>query len=220
MVRKVEAFSTIGILSDPIMSYMKRSSEYRIAEVIIHEQVHATVFMTDYPDASENLATFIGSEGALGFMKSRYGESSDEYKLCLAIDADSETYNRLLRDLYSTLDGIYKSEKTRNEKLKEKALEIAKWKAGIESDYRKLFKTNAYSSVKDIRIDNAYIATYLNYTRNLDLYKKLFEKTGSIRGMIGVMKNITKDKSRNPETVLLEYLDGKTGDIVSGNEPD
>ncbi len=206
LVRKVEAFSTIGILEDPIMSFMKTSSQFRVAEVIVHEQLHATVFMTDYPQASENFATFVGEEGALEFLKRKYGESSDELAKYAALESDSNTFNRLLRELYETLTLVYKGDGSRSEKLELKAKAIERWKADISTNYARLFKTTGYGFISDAKIDNAYITTNLNYTRNLELYERLFRKVGSIREMVAFVKRIVEDRSVNPESAISDYL--------------
>jgi predicted aminopeptidase len=207
MVRKVEAFSTLGVLTDPIMEYMKSESKGRVAEVIIHEQVHATVFTTEYPDTSENLATFIGEQGSLQFMQATFGESSVEYAKLIALRKDSKTYAGLVRELYEGLDPIYKSGLDLESKLERKAETILEWKKRIASGYGGLFLTDAYSSIGSAAINNAYIATFRNYTSDFDLYERLYRKTGkSIRDMVSIMKEIIESRAGNPESLLRDYL--------------
>ncbi len=76
-VRTVSGWSTLGILNDPILSNMLERSEGALAEVIIHELTHATVFVKNEIDFNENLASFIGERGAEFFLKRKYGSDSN-----------------------------------------------------------------------------------------------------------------------------------------------
>jgi predicted aminopeptidase len=42
-IRGVDAFSTLGWFSDPLYSYMRNYSVYRLADLIIHESLHTTM---------------------------------------------------------------------------------------------------------------------------------------------------------------------------------
>ncbi|MEL6537153.1 MAG: aminopeptidase [Bacteroidota bacterium] len=77
-VRIAGGWSTLGYLKDPILSKMLDRSEGALAEVIIHELTHATIFVRDSVEFNENLATFIGERGAEKFLAKRYGEESPQ----------------------------------------------------------------------------------------------------------------------------------------------
>ncbi|MDR1100277.1 MAG: aminopeptidase, partial [Treponema sp.] len=70
-VRGVDAFSTLGWFQDPLYSYMRSYPPDRLADLLIHESVHATVFLKGHVQFNEELAEFIGSEGARLYMESR-----------------------------------------------------------------------------------------------------------------------------------------------------
>jgi predicted aminopeptidase len=70
----VLAYSTLGWIADPLTAPLARSP--RLAETLIHELVHATVFAASQPDFNEGLATFIGQEGAVRFAAEREGEAA------------------------------------------------------------------------------------------------------------------------------------------------
>ena len=68
------AYSTLGWMADPLTAPLARSP--RLAETLIHELVHATVFVASQPDFNEGLATFVGQEGAVRFAAERGGEAA------------------------------------------------------------------------------------------------------------------------------------------------
>ncbi len=70
----VSAWSTLGWFRDPILSGMLRRSEGQLAELIIHEMTHATLYIASNVDFNENLASIIGEEGAILFLQHKYGK--------------------------------------------------------------------------------------------------------------------------------------------------
>ena len=67
-IRNPGGWSTLGWFTDPILSGMLDRSDGDLANLIIHEMSHATIFVKDSIDFNENLATFIGDRGAEQFL--------------------------------------------------------------------------------------------------------------------------------------------------------
>jgi predicted aminopeptidase len=110
IVRNPGGWSTLGWFTDPILSKMLNRSEGDLANLIIHEMSHSTIFVKDSVDFNENLATFIGDRGAEQFLIFKYGRESKEYKTYIDEDADYLKYvDHMLRagikldSLYSTM---------------------------------------------------------------------------------------------------------------------
>ena len=117
IVRPVDAFSTLGFTKDPVYSFMRKYSPFQIASLIIHEQTHATLFVKDQPDFNEELANFVGDEGAFEWLRTKYGEDSPFYHDALDEYADSQTFVGLLQGLSTELKGLYGEDISREEKL-------------------------------------------------------------------------------------------------------
>jgi predicted aminopeptidase len=106
-IRNPGGWSTLGWFTDPILSNMLERSEGDLANLIIHEMVHATIFVKDSIDFNENLATFIGDRGAEQFLISRYGAQSKAYTDYVNLDIDFTRYsNHMLRGT-EFLDSLY-----------------------------------------------------------------------------------------------------------------
>ncbi len=69
----VPAYSTLGWLGDPLTGPLLRAPRTDLVATVIHELVHATVYVRDQPDFNEGLASFVGEEGALAFFAARDG---------------------------------------------------------------------------------------------------------------------------------------------------
>lgn len=108
-IRNPGGWSTLGWFTDPILSGMLERSEGDLANLIIHEMVHSTIFVKDSVDFNENLATFIGDRGTEKFLLTTYGAQSKEYTDYLQLDVDFTRYsNHMLRGT-EMLDSLYKT---------------------------------------------------------------------------------------------------------------
>ncbi|RKS12456.1 putative aminopeptidase [Pseudomonas sp. WPR_5_2] len=59
----VEAYSTLGWFSDPIISSMMGWGDERLATLIFHELAHQRVYVKDDTEFNESFATFVEQEG-------------------------------------------------------------------------------------------------------------------------------------------------------------
>jgi predicted aminopeptidase len=78
-VRTVTAWSTLGWFSDPVLTGMLDRREGELAELILHELTHSTLFVKDSVEFNENLASFIGTKAAKLFLISEYGKDSNQF---------------------------------------------------------------------------------------------------------------------------------------------
>jgi predicted aminopeptidase len=108
-IRNPGGWSTLGWFKDPILSKMLERSDGDLANLIIHEMSHATIFVKDSIDFNENLATFIGDRGAEKFLEYRYGKDSPAYKSYFTEDDDYIKFaDHMLRGS-EKLDSLYKT---------------------------------------------------------------------------------------------------------------
>jgi len=204
--RKVDAFSTLGFFSDPVFSFMKDYPVFYLANTIIHEQTHATFFLGDNAEFDENLANFFGNRGAKEYIKNRFGEDSDIYVKTGLFEHDVKSYQTLLKKLHDTLQAIYTKDIGKEEKLAQKAKAIKDWKSEFTADYHKYFRTEAFKNVPDIDINNAFLATHMNYSRRLDLLQKLYQACGSdLKKMMRVV-TASKEQKQDIYSYIKSYI--------------
>jgi predicted aminopeptidase len=106
-IRNPGGWSTLGWFTDPILSKMLERSEGDLANLIIHEMSHATIFVKDSIDFNENLSTFIGDRGAEKFLISKYGRDSKEYQQYLNEDKDFLKFSDHMLRASEKLDSLY-----------------------------------------------------------------------------------------------------------------
>lgn len=192
IVRPVDAFSTLGFLRDPLYSFMKRYSPFEIASLIIHEQTHATLFLKGQPDFNEEMASFVGEEGAFEWLRVTYGEDSPEYRAAVDGKADSDLFVSLLRGVAARLAPVYSSGLSREGKLARKKQIIDEFKAGLADARAAGFRTDAYSHLEKIPLNNAYLLLYRLYTSDVPLLRQWFEERcgGDLGRFMASMKEL------------------------------
>ena len=108
-LRNPGGWSTLGWFTDPILSGMLERNEGDLASLIIHEMVHATIFIKDSVEFNENLATFIGDSAAYDFLAWKYGRNSPEYSTYVFEVEDHKRYSDHILRGSNALDSLYKS---------------------------------------------------------------------------------------------------------------
>ena len=102
-------WSTLGWFKDPVLSNMLKRSDGVLAELIIHELTHGTVYLKSSVDFNENLATFIGEQGAIYFLKTLYRNDSTVLENYLKYKADENLYGNYLLESQKQMDSLYHS---------------------------------------------------------------------------------------------------------------
>lgn len=102
-------WSTLGWFKDPILSSMLYRQPGSLSNLIIHELTHGTLFVKDNIEYNENLADFVGDEGAKLFLIHKYGKDSPEYTKYTSRKIYREKhYSHILRGAQQ-LDSLYKT---------------------------------------------------------------------------------------------------------------
>ena len=202
-IRGVDAFSTLGWFRDPLYSYMKEYSDRALADLIIHELFHATVFLKNQSQFNEQLAEFVGTEGSRLYIEKTGGSiASDE-----DAKTDSAAYLEFIQTLIAELDEMYKSEIKREEKLmrKEEIIHAAKLK--FDTEYETLFSTENYRGFSKLPVNNAYLELYRLYYEKDHFLKDLYEKSGSdLPRFIAAAKSLGRRSKGNPRQELEKAL--------------
>jgi predicted aminopeptidase len=174
----VGGWSTLGWFRDPVLSKMLRKSDGALAELIIHELTHATVYIKGNVEYNENLATFVGEKGAEKFLTCKYPNDQskiNEYKTRMH---DEEVFGNYIVNCIDTLEKLYSEIRTSNNSSGKKYLlkyrKIASLVLGIKNlplqqmtKYEWNFKTTPLPN-------NTYFLSYSNYRKRLNSFETVF----------------------------------------------
>lgn len=209
ILRQVDAFSSLGFFTDPLYSFMATYDEDVLADMIIHESAHATLFIKGADQFNEEFATFIGRVGADLYMERRYGKDSPEYKHRLDRRHDGDAFVGFLKETARQLDAVYADTSIpRPEKLDKKA-QIIEERAVIFRDVAaRLFVGQGYRDFDMGRVNNAYIDLYRLYEDDLDLYRRWLDVVaqGSLPRFVDSLVALARDNGASIKSAMIKQL--------------
>ncbi|MEQ1566708.1 MAG: aminopeptidase [Myxococcota bacterium] len=182
-VRPAGTYSTLGWFADPLLPAMLDWPEERLVETLLHEWVHATVWVPGEVGFDESLASFVGERGATAWLRQRYGEGSAVVRQAEIEGADRDRYHAVLEQLAGELDALYTSPMDDESKLAAKRERFASLPARIEAagltdplDYR--------AGADPSRWNNARLSQFRTYHRGYDAFERLTPASGGIGGLV------------------------------------
>lgn len=176
-VRNPGGWSTLGWFTDPILSGMLERTDGDLASLIIHELVHATIFVKDSVEFNENLASFIGDRGAELFLRSTFGDTSNIYKNYVIENREFERYVNHILHATVYLDSVYTAMETLSAKKKEEIKQASILRIFEQSDTLALTTIQKPSArYRDNLPNNTYFLSFQRYQSRQDIFWNLWEK--------------------------------------------
>ena len=191
-IRTVNAWSTLGWFRDPILSNQLNRSEGSLAELVIHELTHATVFIKDSLSYNENLASFIGEKGAVSFLSYKYGVDNSSLNVYVDSEQDYLKYTNHMLTGTKQLDSLYKSftvemnDSLKNEKKQKMISKIIQAIDTISFKNQKRF-----SGIFSERLpNNCYFLSFHRYFSKIDQFEIQLQNEfdGDLRAFIRYQK--------------------------------
>jgi len=190
-VGEVNAWSTLGFLEDPILSNMLYRSEGKLANLIIHELTHGTIYIKDGVEYNENLADFIGDYGATWFMKSTFGENTEYFRDYKYSKTDYDIFADYVLLYAKRLDSLYNTFNDSiaiPDKENKKQAMIRSFVDGIRS---LPLKNQRYTCYFDNYMpNNTYFMEFVRYQAQQNEFEQEFHSqfNGDIRAYIAHLK--------------------------------
>ncbi len=123
IARPAAAYSTGGWFPDPVLSTMLGGGDDAypgLANVILHESVHATVLVPDQPFFNESFAEYVGDVMTDRWVVERFGRGAPEQLAWVISQATSAARVARMFATYRELDELYKSKQDDKAKLAQK----------------------------------------------------------------------------------------------------
>jgi len=206
-LRPAGAYSMLGIASDPIYSPLLKLNDAELANLVVHELTHATIWVPGQVEFNESVALFIGNEGSLEYLEQRFGPDSDPVRSALGANQDDKTFSVFLQGLYQELDQLYRSEGTDADKLRRKTEIIAAGRQNFRDQILPAMRTDDYRRFPDSVINNASILQRKLYYKDVSLYYRVFEaQHRDLRAAVEFFKEIGKPGG-DVEAAIRAWLD-------------
>ena len=207
-VRGASAYSTLGWFHDPILSSMMNYKDHDLVNLIIHETVHATLYIQSNADFNERLATFLGNKGAELFYQFKEGVNSPTLQIIQNETYDQKLFSQFISKALKDLESWYSSNK-KNISKEKKMTYIKKMQAQFNNEILPKMKTQHYSHFSKRSLNNASLLSYKTYVSDLSDFEKLlafFEN--DYKAMLKYCK--TLESVENPSLAVKKQLELQT----------
>ena len=174
-VRGVTAYSTLGWFDDPILNTMIKYKEDELVALIIHETVHATIYLKGQADFNERLATFISHHGTKLFYLAKEGEHSPTLKLIKDKYTDRKLFSKFISQQIDSLKKWYSDNHGHvSPEMKKNRLNkiIQKFKQDI---LIKRKTKNFTDFTRQQSLNNAILLSYKTYVYDLEDFERGFK---------------------------------------------
>lgn len=176
--RPSPAYSTLGWFRDPLLSTMMLYGDFYLANTVIHESVHATHWIPGEVTFNENMASFIGNQGAQLFYAYKYGKESKEYRDTIQTLKEQKIFAQFMNQAAKELERVYQQKRSDAEILNAKQAKLKELKARYVKEILPQIKNPGYVGFEKQDWNNALMMSYLHYNAELDKLEALFEKQG------------------------------------------
>jgi predicted aminopeptidase len=192
-VRPTSAFSTLGWFNDPLVSPLLRYDSVSLANTVIHEIFHNTLYLCGQAMFNESFAQFVGARGAIAFFCS---ERPDP-ELCPRAEAawqDEMLFGSFLAELIEDLEALYaRADLTTAQKVQQREGVFDMHRERFQTQVRPQLRTLGFGSFVDAPLNNASIIARRIYYRRLDLFEQLYQAAGedlllTIQRVIGAVR--------------------------------
>lgn len=204
-LRGVSAYSTLGWFRDPILSSMLRYSEHDLVNTIIHETVHATLYIKNSADFNERLAVFIGNTGTELFYQQREGKDSPTLKTIAAENQADRLFSKFISQELKDLEEWYQALPVEDRKPEVKARRLKEIQIRFSENLKPKLTPGSFARFEKTELNNAYLMVFKTYMQDLSDFEKLYEMVG--KDMRRFMDHVkTLEKVDNPEKGLKELI--------------
>ena len=176
-IRTSAAFSTLGWFNDPLLAHLLKYDTVTLADVVLHELFHNTLYVKGAGAFNESMANFVGARGAIQFFSEKYGSASPEYRRAVRDWEEELEFSAFIQDLAASLIDLYAKNIPDEDKLRlrEEVFERGKksWEERIAD--RPSHRFRRFSKQP---LNNAVLIHYLLYLKNLQMFEALYQQNG------------------------------------------
>lgn len=192
----IPAYSTLGWLDDPLTAPMLRDGPEILIETMLHELVHATVYVPDEPEFNEGVATFMGQEAAI-----RFPEDSGQRAMEQRRVRDDRAVARTLLAFRERVAELYRESEAGPER--EAARAALESQARTELAALDLATLDAQKLAERARLNDACQALIGTYHGDLTRYgERLRELDGDLRAFLDAVRRAAEEPDPRSSALL------------------
>jgi len=189
------AYSTLGYFRDPIYSSILTLDKDQLADTVIHELTHNTVYNFGNSEFNESVANFVGKMGARDFIRSTLGEDSELLAQIDLREEDDAHVTSFLNELYDELNNFYaRPDLTSEQKIEQREQIFSAARERFQKEVLPLLHApDSYSRTAEIPSNNAWVLLNHRYNKNMDIFEKVYNACSQdLRATIDVFRKAGK----------------------------
>jgi predicted aminopeptidase len=165
------AYSSLGILRDPIATTMLRDGLPGLVEVVIHELSHAKLFIPGHTAWNEALASFVGERGAERYFAAERFRGTPYQAEAKARAERRQALDRAVAETYAELELLYASTRADADKL-------ARRDACFERLRVRLRELSPNGKPRDWQVNNARLLHFHRYSASNEVLTRMWRTSG------------------------------------------
>jgi predicted aminopeptidase len=205
-LRPASAFSTLGVFADPILSTTLSEDSLELANTVIHETLHNTIYLGGQAVFNESFANFVGARGAAWFFRSREATAAAE-----ETDArwsDTKLLGGFWAVLYATVDSAYKAHPDdRNARIAVRDSISVRSRRELVEALGPQLRTIGPRALERTRFDNAALLARRVYMTDLELFDRVYERESwDLPNTIKRVSALARSKPKDPYGAVKAWL--------------
>ena len=176
-LRPTSAFSTLGWFADPLVSSLLRYDSVSLANTVIHEILHNTIYLAGEAQFNESFANFVGGRGAIEFFCGQYGAESELCERARADWHDDLLFGEFLSRLVADLEALYaRRDLPLEEKLTVREEIFAAARREFVEEVQPRLLSSSYAGFLRGPLNNATLIGRRLYYGRLELFEQAFQR--------------------------------------------
>ena len=180
-VRPSSAFSTLGWFNDPVLNTILRYDDVELANTVVHELTHNTLYPPSQVSFNESLANFVGGHGAIDYFCRVEGTASPHCDLARRRWHDDLLFGRFLSDLVARLEAVYaRTDLPATTRLAMRDTVFGQARVRWTAQYEPQLVSDQYHGwARRAVLNNAALIARRIYYDRLDLFEAAYARSGS-----------------------------------------
>lgn len=165
------AYSTLGWFRDPVTTPMLRKGQFSLTSTLIHEMVHTTLYVEGEGDFNEQLASFVGTKGALAFLEHKGLLTPDLQDRIAAMIDRRKRLSAMIHGYIGQLEALYNSDVESEQLQSRREFLFEKIRQEAMTIYPNLPKQYWH-------FNNARVLQYKRYREESPMFSEFWEQSG------------------------------------------
>ncbi|MCC6928845.1 MAG: aminopeptidase [Gemmatimonadaceae bacterium] len=205
-LRPASAFSTLGWFNDPLLSTTLRLDTLDLANTVIHELTHNTLFVKGKVTFNESFASFVGARGAMEFFRAR-GQGAAVRRL-EAEWRDEKLLGSFWGATLAAVDSAYTAHAgDSTARVAARDSVFARMRRVLTRDLAPRLTTIDTSRLARLPLDNASLLARRVYAADLWLFDAVHARAGgSVKETVALVRQLTRGGKGDPFEQLRSWL--------------